>query len=68
MFSTYRSLMLVILFFVCTACTTLNLYNAVKQNRLQECDKMLGERKAECIAQYELTYEEYTEEKEKVGK
>jgi hypothetical protein len=46
----------------------MNLYNAVQQNRLQECEKMLGERKAECMAQYHLTYKEYTEEKEKVGK
>jgi hypothetical protein len=51
-----------------TACTTQDLYQAVKENRLHECDKRQGARKAECIAQFSLAYEEYAEEREKIEK
>lgn len=47
-----------------SACTTKNLYNAVQENRLFECNQMQGLKKDECIVQYNKSYEEYTEAKE----
>ena len=48
-----------------TACTTKNFYDAVQENRLRECNKLQGVRQAECIDQYNKTYKEYTDAKEK---
>ena len=57
-------LIFIFLFLVLSACTTKNFYNAVQENRLSECDKLQGVRRTECFAQYNKTYEEYTDAKE----
>lgn len=49
-----------------SGCTSKQLYNAVQENRLQECRKLYGAQRDECEARYQKDYETYQREREEV--
>ena len=62
---TYKAVFLSLMMCIAlSACTTKSWFNGVQENRLFECNQMLGLKKEECIAQYNKSFEEYTEAKE----
>lgn len=42
-----------------SACSNRQLYNAVQENRKAKCDEMPDAQRAECLEQYQKSYEEY---------
>ena len=49
-----------------SGCTSKQLYNAVQENRLQECAKLYGSQREECEARYQMDYETYERERQQV--
>lgn len=49
-----------------SACTHRELYNAVQDNRRAKCDEMPDTQRAECLAQYQKSYEQYERERQRV--
>ena len=50
------------------ACTNQEVYKAVKENRLQECQKLPPSAYEECTKQYGQSYEEYETERQELLK
>ena len=51
---------------VVIGCSSRDLYDAVQQNRLQECSKLYGAQRKECEARYQKDYDTYQREREAV--
>ena len=52
--------------FSLTACSSQGVYEAARQNRLQDCEKYEGSRREQCLAEYQKTYPEYERQREEV--
>lgn len=48
------------------SCSSKELYNAVQENRLQQCQTLYGAQREECEAQYQKDYETYKRERSEV--
>ena len=51
-----------------SACTNRQIYNAIQQNRLNECEKMVDAQREQCVAQYQKNYDDYEREREEILK
>lgn len=40
-------------------CTSEQLYNAIRDNRIQDCENLPIPQQEDCRSQYQITYEEY---------
>lgn len=52
-------LLLVLIAGLLVACSNRQLYSAIRENRLQECETYPVPQQAECRARYQMDYEEY---------
>lgn len=57
---------LALLLVLASGCTSKQLYNAAKQNRLQNCSELQGAQRDECEALYQKDYETYERERQEV--
>ena len=48
------------------SCTSRQLYNAVQQNRLQDCRQLADTQRKECEAQYQKDYDTYEQQRQQV--
>jgi hypothetical protein len=63
----YRTIYLWLVFVIASqGCTSKELYNAVQENRLQECQKLFGQAREDCERFYQMSFEEYASERQKV--
>ena len=63
----YRLFLTVVCAWLClSGCSSRDLYNAVQQNRLQECRKLYGSQRADCEARYQKDYDIYERERQDV--
>jgi hypothetical protein len=47
-------------------CTNQDAYNAVRENRLHECQYLPPSEQEECVQRYDKTYEEYQRQREEL--
>lgn len=47
-----------------SACSQQQMYQAVQENRLNACEKRVGEQRQRCIEQHNMPYDEYQRERE----
>lgn len=47
-------------------CTHQGVYESTKANRLAECNRLEGREREQCLAQYEMSYQEYKQKREEV--
>lgn len=48
-------------------CSSQQLYEAIRENRLQRCEEIPIPQQTDCKAQYETEYDEYRREREALG-
>ena len=54
------------LLLVMAGCTNEQLYNAIRENRIQDCENIPIPQQESCRAQYETSYEEYRRDLEEL--
>lgn len=47
-------------------CSQRQLYNAAQQNRQQSCEKLPPDEREACLAQYQQSYDDYSEQRQQV--
>lgn len=56
----------VILLLAMAGCTSEQLYNAIRDNRIQDCENLPIPQQEHCRSLYQTTYEEYARDLEKL--
>jgi hypothetical protein len=64
-----QSLTIIIVFLalsVLCSCSNENIYEGIKQNRKNSCERLEGAQRDECLEQYNKSYEKYKRERKQV--
>lgn len=60
----YRCLLPALAVIAVSACSNQQAYQAIQQNRLQECEKLLPAQREECIQQHDEPFDDYQRSRE----
>jgi len=51
---------------VAAGCSNRGMYNNVQTNNLRDCDQYLGQKREECRARFQKSYDDYERERQEV--
>lgn len=57
--------LIIVLVGVMPACSQRQTYEMIQQNRKAECEKMIEGQRQNCLQGYEMSYEEYLQQRQK---